>query len=80
MKRLSKSMRREGFRWSTHPYVLHVERNAVRRNTLMVRRFENIVFVGLINETFSKFSDFILKLVGREDLVRKSNEAEVKVV
>jgi hypothetical protein len=64
----------------TYPDVLHVERDAICGNALVVRGFEEVIRIALVREAFPQALDFGLELLGNQDLVRQGGEREVKVV
>jgi hypothetical protein len=64
----------------TYPNVLHVERDTVCRNTLVVRGFEEVIRVALVGEALPQTQHRRLELLWNQDLVREGGEGEVEVV
>ena len=64
----------------TYPNILHVERDAICGNALVVRRFEEVIRIALLREAFPQALHFGLELLGNQDLVRQGGKRQVKVV
>jgi hypothetical protein len=62
------------------PDALHVERDAVGRDPLVVRGLEHEARVRLVDEALAQVRDAALERVRGEDLVRQAREREVEEV
>lgn len=71
---------RAACRQGTHPDALHVERDAVRGDALVVRGLEDVVFPALVDKALPELLHLRLELVCGEDLVRQGGEGQVEVV
>lgn len=68
------------YKTPTHPDTLHVERDAVRRDALVVRGLEHVVLALAIDEPAAERPDLILEFVSGEHLVRQAGEAQVEEI
>ena len=64
----------------TYPNSLHVERNTVCRDPLMIQRREDVVFPRFVVETPAELFRVALELVSGKDLVGERGKGQVKVV
>lgn len=49
-------------------------RNTISRDSLVVSGFEYIVVAGTIDKSLAELLDFLLELLGKKNLVRKTVE------
>jgi len=72
--RLHVNEKRSQVATDTYPNALHVERNTIGGNALVVSGFENVVFPSLVCKATTQPVDIGLKCVRLEKLVGESRE------
>jgi hypothetical protein len=63
-----------------YPNALHVVRNTICGNALVVRGFEDVVVRAFLGEAPAQVNDFRLKLVRNKDLMREPGERKVEII
>lgn len=62
------------------PDTLHVKRDTISGNALVVDWLEEVIWAALVYETCSQLLNLIFELVRRQDFVGQGCECQVKVV
>lgn len=65
---------------STHPDTLHIERDTISRNPFVIRRFEEIVIIRLVDKASTKLCNFRFEFIPCKYLVRKSSKCQIEVI